>query len=1093
MAALRFLGLVFVILLVGLVQFPGIVHAPVPVVTVASNASVGTSSMGTLGGQKLFEDSTGRLIAVYVDSSGRIAVSFANGDPIVDGWSTPVKSLSPTAEYARPAAVLASLSSLRIIAEGGTGTGHVNDLQVSIQRDSQSNIIGVSYGTITVLDGSGLGRNPTAILAHNGDVLVGWNWLNTQDSSRVKTARWSAGVGWTGFTGSVLPDDAVVDTSNRVTIYPSIVERGDNHHVYLIGSRSNSSPSSTLIFNKAVFDGSNWSWGAQSLNFETNAARGLEDSPSLAWDPVRSQVVASYDIAGNDRYGVFTLDSSDNKAHLDTVELAVAESGWGNIAVDASTGVYFLFLIDAPADGEGGRIGYTRFAGGSWNATLTVIDSEMNNIGLSIRRAGSATSFDLVYAKGTTSTASIRFFRIGSVPLPLSHSFTISPASPSIGQPVTFAASAEGGAPPYTFTWDFGDGSTATGPTVSHAYSPDGTYTVRLVTTDNASSTLTSQRSILVGIFSFAAAGDFGLNSRSGANWRSMASSGANFALALGDLLYNDPPPTEEDWCRNFKGNITNVELIVGNHETLESNVTQGGGSITKFLVHCPFTLGSLTGSYGFQYYFDYPSNNPLARFVMVMPGIWNGTSGSSRVSYGNGTVTQRWVGDTIDSARAGGIPWIVVGMHKMCIAATAHSCEIGQDFMRFLISKKVDLVLQAHDHNYQRSKQLTCATEGVYVPSCVANDGSTGSYTKGAGTVFLIDGTGGDSIYGIEPSDPELPYFAATNDISFGYTLYTVSTSVLRGQFVPTTGVFTDSWAISPPGPDFGIAASPLSLTVAPGSTGTSTITVSSRGGFNGTVSLSTTVSPAGITASINPSSVTLESGGSATSTLAITTSSTSVGSYNFIVNGTSGSLSHLVTVSVSVEADFSITANPASLSIVQGTSAITTITVTSLGGFTATVGMSASVSPSGLRTQVNPIHVFVSPGEQGLSTLKVSVPRRAVVGNYTVTVTGTSGSLSHSVSIIVTVTSRAAATALLEDSLFPLVADEVLLLGEVSRFEELSFIDFKQSRRVEGYNPTTATSIRGGVEGGGGLSLTPHMWQKLASGPTDTPHSEQ
>src|SRR6266851_3316262 len=40
------------------------------------------------------------------------------------------------------------------------------------------------------------------------------------------------------------------------------------------------------------------------------------------------------------------------------------------------------------------------------------------------------------------------------------------------------------------------------------------------------------------------------------------------------------------------------------------------GGSILKFIQSCPWapSLGTEVGSYGFQYYFDYPAANPFAR-----------------------------------------------------------------------------------------------------------------------------------------------------------------------------------------------------------------------------------------------------------------------------------------------------------------------------------------------------------------------------------------------------------------------------------------------------------------------------------------------
>ncbi len=75
---------------------------------------------------------------------------------------------------------------------------------------------------------------------------------------------------------------------------------------------------------------------------------------------------------------------------------------------------------------------------------------------------------------------------------------------------------------------------------------------------------------------------------------------------------------------------------------------------------------------------------------------------------------------------------------------------------MNFLFTKRVDLILQAHDHEYQRFKQLTCATVNAYNASCVANDGSTDEYTKGDGSIIVISGdTGGGEFGSINTTDP--------------------------------------------------------------------------------------------------------------------------------------------------------------------------------------------------------------------------------------------------------------------------------------------------------------------------------------------------
>lgn len=69
-------------------------------------------------------------------------------------------------------------------------------------------------------------------------------------------------------------------------------------------------------------------------------------------------------------------------------------------------------------------------------------------------------------------------------------SFTFSPSESSIGEIVTFDASAsyapgDPGGEITDYIWDFGDGANATGATATHAYSTPGTYTVKLMVVDD--------------------------------------------------------------------------------------------------------------------------------------------------------------------------------------------------------------------------------------------------------------------------------------------------------------------------------------------------------------------------------------------------------------------------------------------------------------------------------------------------------------------------------------------------------------------------------------------------------------------------------
>jgi len=64
---------------------------------------------------------------------------------------------------------------------------------------------------------------------------------------------------------------------------------------------------------------------------------------------------------------------------------------------------------------------------------------------------------------------------------------------------------------------------------------------------------------------------------------------------------------------------------------------------------------------------------------------------------------------------------------------------------MDLLFQKRVDLILQAYEPGYERSKQLSCATAGVFNASCVT---ATQPAERGKGSTIVILGTGGKVLY---------------------------------------------------------------------------------------------------------------------------------------------------------------------------------------------------------------------------------------------------------------------------------------------------------------------------------------------------------
>jgi kumamolisin len=198
---------------------------------------------------------------------------------------------------------------------------------------------------------------------------------------------------------------------------------------------------------------------------------------------------------------------------------------------------------------------------------------------------------------------------------------------------------------------------------------------------------------------------------------------------------------------------------------------------------------------------------------------------------------------------------------------------------------------------------------------------------------------------------------------------------------------------------PDFTIAANPGALTVAQGSSGSSTISISGVGGFSSAVSLSASNMPAGVTVGFNPTSIS----GSQTSTATFTVASgTAAGTYSITITGTSGSLSHSTTVNLTVgatQSSYSISASPSSLSITRGSSGNSTITLS--GTVTGAVTFSASGQGSGTTITFTPSSLSAA----GTTTMKVSASSSATTGTRTITITASGGGTTAKTTVSVRV----------------------------------------------------------------------------------------
>jgi len=207
--------------------------------------------------------------------------------------------------------------------------------------------------------------------------------------------------------------------------------------------------------------------------------------------------------------------------------------------------------------------------------------------------------------------------------------------------------------------------------------------------------------------------------------------------------------------------------------------------------------------------------------------------------------------------------------------------------------------------------------------------DGSTlaaGKTVKVSATVWAYSGFTSDHLdlyYTANANSPTwtligtiTPAAAGAQTLSANYTLPSGSLQAVRAQFrylgsasSCTSGAYNDHddliFAVGAGAPGFSVSASPSSVSVQQGTNATSTITVTSQNGFNSATTLSVSGLPSGVTAAFSTNPVTPPANGSASSTLTFTASSTAtVGTSTVTVTGTSGTVTHTATISLTVTA---------------------------------------------------------------------------------------------------------------------------------------------------------------------------------------------
>jgi hypothetical protein len=234
--------------------------------------------------------------------------------------------------------------------------------------------------------------------------------------------------------------------------------------------------------------------------------------------------------------------------------------------------------------------------------------------------------------------------------------------------------------------------------------------------------------------FNFAAAGDFGCGDEPNRTVRAMMEKNPEIVLALGDLSYKTSTSCWLDSIVPLETNAT-VKIAFGSHD-LNRKLTKYNDYVRHFNMTSPY------------YSFNYQNVHFLAM-----------ATGKNKIIPFNETSKQyEFVKEDLEKAYENkSINWIIVYSFRPFYSSnTTHpGVDELQDLYHPLFTKHgVDIVLQAHNHNYQRTYPIMYNETRPFTPVITYKE--TSKYIHDPkGAIFIIAGTGGAELHNFTGQAP--------------------------------------------------------------------------------------------------------------------------------------------------------------------------------------------------------------------------------------------------------------------------------------------------------------------------------------------------
>jgi hypothetical protein len=252
------------------------------------------------------------------------------------------------------------------------------------------------------------------------------------------------------------------------------------------------------------------------------------------------------------------------------------------------------------------------------------------------------------------------------------------------------------------------------------------------------------------GQFNFAAAGDWGCSHEAIRTFSMMKSMEPELYLGLGDYSYEK---STDCWLNIIKSTGNSFKISFGNHDT-EGKLLQA--YMDEFELEKQF------------YSFDYLN----AHFIALSTELGKSDQGEQLDFVRN---------DLLRTKSNPNIDWTIIFFHRPFYSASVSEfARMTKTYHPLFEEFGVDLVLQGHSHNYQRTYPLLFNEAKPSEP--IVSDKEQIWYRDPKGIIFIVAGTGGESVQQVNKK----PFLASSYE---GYGCINVEVS---GQTL-SVGYYSD------------------------------------------------------------------------------------------------------------------------------------------------------------------------------------------------------------------------------------------------------------------------------------------------------------